>query len=168
MIEDLINNSAIGDHDLRKKLQRTWKEAIGENQCVKATQHTSCQLHCEIYLALYILFSDSDIRFHSFLAEEKKRLFTIGCSKESCAGCWDILRGLFRQDSRNHPQYVCRTRRSHGRCYEKWCLTPDVKTLPPSLGQAVTGPRQAQMIKTINDALNYSHQEFKQRVESSM
>ena len=81
MIEDLINKSAIGDHDLRKKLQRKRKEAIGENQYVKAIQHKSCQLHCEMYLALYILFSDADVRFHSFLVEEKKRLFAIGCSK---------------------------------------------------------------------------------------
>ena len=168
MIEDLISKSIIGDHELRKKMLRMWKEAIGENQCVKAIQHTSCQLHCEIYLALYILFSDSDVRFHSFLVEEKKRLFAVGCSKESCVGCWDILRGLFRQDSRNQPQYVCRTRRSRGYCYETWCLTPDLKTLPPSLRQTVTGPRQTQMLKCLNNALNYSHQEFKQRVESSM
>ena len=168
MIEDLISKSTIGDHELRKKMQRKRNEAIGENQCVKSIQHKSCQLHCEMYLALYVLFSDSDVQFHSFRVEEKRRLFAIGCSKESCAGCWDILRGLYRQDSPRHPQYVCRTRRSHGQCYETWCLTPDVNTLPPSLCRAVTGPRQTQMIESLNDALRYSHQEFKQRVESSM
>ena len=168
VIEDLINKLAIGDHELQEIMRRKWKEAIGENQCMKTIQHTSCQLHCEIYLALYILFSESDVRFHSFRVEEKKRLFAIGCSKESCLGCWDILQRLFRQDSHNHPQYMCRTRKSHGKCYEAWCLTPDVETLPQSLRQAVTGPRQMQMLKSLHDALNYSHREFKQRVESLM
>ena len=166
VIEDLINNSAIGHHELRNKMRRKWKEAIGESQWAKAILHTECQLHCEIYLALYILFSKSDVHFHSFLIEERKRIFTIGCSKESCIGCWDILLGLFRQDSRNHPIYVCRTRRSHGKCYATWGLTPHIETLPPSLRQAVTGPEQTQMIKCLNDTLKCSHQKFKQRVVS--
>ena len=125
-------------------------------------QHTGCQLHCEIYLSLYILFSESDVQFHSFEVEEKKRVFTIGCSKESCVGCWDILLGLVRQESPNHPQYVCRTHRSHGKCYETWCLN----ALPPSLQQIVTGQRQTHMLQSLNDALKDSHQKFRQRVES--
>ena len=129
-------------------------------------RHTGCQLHCEIYLALYILFSESDIQFHSFKVEENIRMFTIGCSKESCVGCWDILLGLVRQESHNDPQYVCRTRRSHGKCYDTWCLTPHFNALPPSLHQTVTGPRQIQLLQSLNGALKDSHQKFRQRVES--
>ena len=138
----------------------------GDRVRCQSLQHAGCQLHCEIYLALYILFSESDVQFHSFMVEENIRVFTIGCSKESCVGCWDILLGLARQESRNHPQYVCRTRRSHGKCYQFCCLTPHVDALPPSLRQTVTGPRQIQMLQSLNDALKDSHQKFRQRVES--
>ena len=129
-------------------------------------QHKECQLHCEIYLALYILFSESDVQFHAFRVEENVKMFTIGCSKESCVGCWDILLGLVRQESHNDPQYVCRTRRSHGKCYETWCLTPHLNALPPSLHQTVTGPRRIQLLQSLNGALKDSHQKFRQRVES--
>jgi hypothetical protein len=165
MIEDVINNLAIEDHELQNKMRRMWKEAVGKTQCRDTDLHAECQLHCEIYLALYILFSESNVRFHSFWVEEKKRIFTIGCSKESCAGCWDILLRLFRQDSLNHPIYMCRTRRPRGKCFATWGLTPHVETLPPSLRQAVTG-RQTQMLKSLNDALKYTHQKFKWRVAS--
>ncbi len=138
----------------------------GDRVGCQGFQHAECQLHCEIYLALYILFSESDVQFHSFKVEEKKRVFTIGCSKESCVGCWDILLGLARQDSPNHPQYVCRTHRSSGNCYKTWCLTPHVNALPPSLRQTVTGPRRIHMLQSLNDALKDSHQKFRQRVES--
>jgi hypothetical protein len=168
LIEDLINKSAIGDHELRNKMRRMWQEAVGRTQWTKTILHAECRLHCEIYLALHILFSGSNVRFHAFRVEERKRVFTIGCSKESCTSCWDILRGLFRQDSSSHPIYVCRTRRSSGKCYPTWGLTPHLETLPRSLRQAVTGTRQTQMINAINYALKYSHQEFKQRVESFM
>jgi hypothetical protein len=165
VIEDVINKVAIRDHEL---LRRKWKEAIGGTQWEKAILHTHCQLHCEIYLALHILFSKSSVRFHSFLVEERKQIFAIGCSKESCIGCWDILLGLFRQDSPSHPIYMCRTRRSHGKCYATWGLTPHVETLPPSLRHAVTGPEQAQMLKSLNDALKCSHQKFNQRATLEM
>jgi len=169
VIEDfIISESAIGDHELKIKMGRKWKAAVGETQWETPIRHTDCQLHCEIYLALYILFSESNVRFHSFLIEEGTRMFAIGCSKASCLGCWDMLLGLFRQDSFNHPTYMCRTRRSSGKCYATWGLTPHVGTLPPSLCQAVTGPRQTQMLNALNDALKYTHQGFKQRVVSEM
>ena len=167
VIEDLINRSSIEDHELRNQMRMNWKETIGENQWAKAVQRGKRKLHCEIYLALYILFSESDVQFHAF-QDEKTRLFTIGCSKESCIGCWDILLGLFIQDPHDRLIYVCRTRRSHGKCYTRCVLTPHVDTLPPSLRQAITGSRQIQMLKSLNVALKYSHQEFKQRVEALM
>jgi hypothetical protein len=165
VIENLINKSAIADHELRKQMRKEWKEAI---QWEKTILHMDCQLHCEIYLALHILFSESNVRFHSFLVTERKRVFTIGCSKASCIGCWDILLGLLRQDWHDHPIHVCRTRYAHGKSYSTWGLTPHVETLPPSLRQAVTGAKQTQMLKSLNDALKCSHDKFKQRVESSM
>jgi len=168
VIEDLINKSATGDHELRNKMRGMWKDKIGTTEWTKTILHADCQLHCEIYLALYILFSESNVRFPSFRVEEKKRVFAIGCSKESCVSCWDVLLGLFRQDSPDHPIYACRTRRSSGKCYATWGLTPHVEDLPPSLRQAVTGSRETLMRKSLSDALKYTHQQFKQRVEPSM
>ena len=167
VIEDFIKESARSDKKLQKKMRTKWKEAIGESQWVKAIPHTTCQLHCEIYLALHVLFSKSNVRFHSFLVEEGKRVFPIGCSKTSCIACWDILLELSRQDSWNHPLYICRTLNSHGKCYPTWGLTPHVESLPPSLLQSVTGPKRQQMLKSLNHALRSTHQRFKQRVKSS-
>jgi len=160
MTGDLIDKSAIRDHKLRKKMRTKRKKA--------AILQTEYQFHCEIYLALHILFSESAVQFHSFRVEEGKRVFTIGCSKASCVGCWDILLGLARQDSSNHPIYVCRTRHSHGKCYATWGLTPRVKFLPSSLRQEVTGLKKTQMLNSLNQAIKYCHHEFKQRIESSM
>ena len=141
---------------------------IGDYRRVNAHLYKNRQLHCEIYLALHILFSNSDVRFHLFLVEERKQVFTIGCSKASCIACWDILLGLSRQDSPSHTIYTCRTRRSSGKCYKTWGLTPHIETLPLSLVQAITGPRRAQMLKSLNLALRCCHQKFKQRFELSV
>jgi len=168
VVEDLINKVTIGNRELRIEMQRMWKESVGETQWRTTILHADSQLHCEVYLALYILFSGSNVRFHSFRVEGKKRVFTIGCSKGSCIACWDILLGLFRQDTRNHPKYMCRTRRSSGKCYATWGLTRHVETLPPSLRQAVTGLERTQMLKSLNGALKFSHQNFAQRVVSEM
>jgi len=75
VIGDLINKSAIGDHEVQKEMRRKWKAAAGKTQWEKAILHADCQLHCEIYLALYILFSRSSVRFHSFLVEERTQMF---------------------------------------------------------------------------------------------
>ena len=168
VIEGIINKSATRDRKLRKRMRMKWKEAIKANEWVKAVLHTEFQLHCEIYLALYILFSNSNVLFHSFQVEERKQFFTIGCSKESCISCWDILLGLSRQDSPSHPIHMCRTHASHGKCYKTWGLTTHIRRLPPSLVQAITGLKRTQMIDSLNLALSCSHQKFKQRVESSM
>jgi OTT_1508-like deaminase len=119
-----------------------------------------CRLHCEIYLALHILFSDSDVTFDSFLITEGKKVFIIGCSKASCIACWDILLKLTRQDPSDDLTLMCRTRCSHGKCYGTWG-PPRKEKLPLSL-QAILN--QAQMSNSLNVALRYSHQEFEQRV----
>lgn len=167
VIEDLIK-SATGEHKLQTKMRETWKTAIGEAQWKKAIHHTRCRIHCEIYMALHILFSESDVRFHSFLVEGGKRVFTIGCSRASCLACWDVLLELSRQDSDNHPILMCRTRYSLGKCYATWGLTPYREALPLSLLRAVTGPKQTHMIDSLNSAVKRSHEKFKERVESSI
>jgi hypothetical protein len=146
----IMNNSGQRDQELRQMMQK---------------KHTDCRLHCEIYLALHILFSDSDVSFDSFLvAEERKRVvFPIGCSKASCVACWDILLELSRQDQPNGPILVCRTQGSHGKCYGTWGPPRD-KTLPPSLLRTLTRQRKAQMVYSLTSALRYSHQKFEERV----
>ena len=138
---------------------------IGDYQWPNAHLYTNCQLHCEIYLALHILFSNSDVRFHSFLVEEGKQVYTIGCSKPSCLACWDTLLELStRQDVPNHPVHVCRTGSAHGRCYATWGLTPHVETLPLSLVQEITGSKEAEMLESLHRALKRSLQKFRWRV----
>ena len=134
---------------------------------IRERQWASCRLHCEIYLALYILCSNSRVHFHSFLLEERKQFFTIGGSKASCLACWDILGVLSRQDSPSHPVYTCQTRGSHGKSYPRWGLTSCLKTLPSSLVQATTGLRQTQMIESLNIALASSRHKFERRVAAA-
>lgn len=138
---------------------------IGDYQWANAHLYTNCQLHCEIYLALHILFSNSDVRFHSFLVEEGKRVFTIGCSKPSCLACWDTLLELStRHDLPGHPIYMCRTGNANGRCYLTWGLTPYAETLPLSLVQAITGPKETEMLESLRRALKRTLQKFRSRV----
>lgn len=166
VIEGIISESATRLHvKLRKKMQKKWKAAIEENEWGDAVRHNECQIHCEVYLALHILFSNSKVKFCSF-SVERERFVPIGCSKASCIACWDILLELSRQDSSG--DLMCRTRRSHGKCYETWGLTPQIERLPPSLARDITGPRRTQMVESLNLALRSSHQKFKERVERLM
>jgi hypothetical protein len=139
-------------------------EAGQGDQELRQAKHKDCRLHCEIYLALHILFSDSDVSFDSFLvAEERKIVFPIGGSKASCVACWDVLLELTRKDHPNGPILMCRTRGSHGKCYGTWGPPRD-KTLPLSLCRALTEQREAQMVDSLTSALRFSHQNFKDRV----
>lgn len=169
-----FNNIAEGLRLLRRFPRSTrvvfdWPQGPtnGDPFRIRERQWANCQLHCEIYLALYILFSNSCVHFHLFLLEERKRFFTIGCSKASCLACWDILVVLSRQDSPNHPVYTCQTRGSHGKSYPRWGLTSCLETLPSSLVQATKGPRQTQMVKSLNLALASSHHKFERRVAAA-
>jgi hypothetical protein len=161
LIEGLIKKSAPGPRNRkrRKKMRTKWKRAI---------QPTDRKLHCEIYLALHILFSSSNVGFPSFLVEKGKQVFAIGCSMPSCIACWDILLALSRQNSPYHPILMCRTSHSHGKCYTTWGLTPHINNLPPSLAQAVKGRKRTQMLKSLNCALKCSLLQFEQRLESAM
>ena len=161
VIEGIINESATHSRKLRKK----WQAAIEEPEWGNTVRHNECQIHCEVYLALYILFSSSKVKFCSF-SIEREQFVPIGCSKASCIACWDILPELSRKDSSG--DLMCRTRGSHGKCYETWGLTPQIERLPPSLAQGITGPRRTQMVESLNLALRGSHQKFKERVERSM
>ena len=160
VIEGLINRTDPGDHTL---LESKWRRAIGEDW-EKPILHTDCKLHCEIYLALYILFLDSNVMFHSFrVAEEGKQVFAIGATKASCIACWDILLKLSRQDYLTNTIYICRTRRSHGKAYAAWGIPHSAGTLPPSLDVA-TEQKRTQMLDSLNLSLSWSRQTFEQRV----
>ena len=129
-----------------------------------APLYTDCQLHCEIYLALHILFADSNVRFHPFLVEEGMRVFTIGCSKPSCLPCWDILLELStRTDLPDHPIHSCRTGNPNGRCYKTWGLTPHTDTLPLSLTKAITPANKAEMLESLHRALKRTLHKFRSR-----
>ena len=136
---------------------------IGDYQWANAHLYTNCQLHCEIYLALHILFSNSDVCFHSFLVDEGKRVHIIGCSKPSCLPCWNILLGLSTRQILNHPIYTCRTGNVNGRCYDTWGLTPYAETLPMSLFQAITGSKKADMLESLRRALKHTLHTFRWR-----
>ena len=161
VIEGMINRSDPGDYKL---LESKWRHRIGNENWAKRILHGDCKLHCEIYLALYILFADSDVMFHSFrAAAEGKHVFAIGATKASCIACWDILHNLSRQDSPTEPIYICQTRASHRKMYATWGVPRSDTTLPPSL-QAATEQRQTQMLDSLNLALSWSHRKFEQRV----
>ena len=169
-----FNNIAEGLRLLRGFTRGTrvvfdWPQGPTNGDPFRIRKHrgVNCQLHCEIYLALYILFSNSCVKFHSFLVEERKRIFTIGCSKASCPPCWDILRVLSRQDSPNHPVYTCRTRGSHSKPYVAWGLTSQLETLPSSLVQVTTDQGQTQMVESLNLAFGSSHYKFEQCVAAT-
>lgn len=108
VIEGIINESATHSRKLRKK----WQAAIEEPEWGNTVRHNECQIHCEVYLALYILFSSSKVKFCSF-SIEREQFVPIGCSKASCIACWDILPELSRKDSSG--DLMCRTRGSHGK-----------------------------------------------------
>jgi hypothetical protein len=167
VIEGLVNKLAPGDHNLQNQMQVEWKKEIGQKNWAEPLPHIECKIHSEIYLALYILFSDSDVSFDSFLVAKGKQVFIIGCTKGSCLTCWDILLDLFRQDSHNGPILFCRTRCSHHKCYAAWG-PPCAETLPGSLYRVVKGPRKDQMLASLNHALGCSHEKFALRVKNEM